>query len=200
MTPDGRKAYTSNKTQNFISVVDLDKETYVGKIDIPSCEEPGMSLDGKFAYFPIPGMTAGPTPADASVQVIDTASDKIVDSFPTGLGPQSVLVTPLNQLMVAKYSFDPSSSVGEFKPLAGRLALYEADTYTLIGEVKTESVPLTIRASADGKWGFVANILKGTVTVVDLTAMTVVRTLDIDQMRDPTKAGHQGAHGMALIA
>lgn len=195
MTPDGRKAYTCNKTQPFISILDLQAESFVGKIPFPSCEEPAMSTDGKHAYFPTPGTTIGPAPANASIQVIDTATDKIITSFRTGLGPQSVHVTPLNTIMVGKYSFDAETWAAQ----AGRLALYEPDTFKLLGEVAVEKAPLTLRASEDGKTAFVANIFSGTVTVVDLGSMTVVRTLDVDLVRDPAKKFHQGAHGMAVL-
>lgn len=200
MTPDGRKAYTCNKTQPYISILDLHRESLVGKIAIPSCEEPGISADGKFAYFPIPGNTIGAAPANASIQVIDTATDKIVGSFPIGLGSQSVLATSRKTLMVGKYSFDAEASAGG-TPVAqaGRLALYEADTYELLGEVAVDKVPLTMRCSADGTTAFVANIFSGTVTIVHLPSMTVLRTLDVDLTPHPEKKGHFGAHGMALI-
>lgn len=199
MTPDGRKAYTCNKTQPFISVLDLNKGSMLGKIDVPSCEEPGMSLDGKFAYFPTPGLTFGQNPPNACIQVIDTATDEIVKSFSTDLGAQSVHVTSLRTVIVSKYSFDPEASATAPKAQAGRLALYSADTYALLGEATVELAPLTIRSSADGKTAFVANIFSGTVTIVDLTTMTVIRTLNIDITPNPAKKFHQGAHGMAII-
>ena len=199
MTPDGRKAYMSNKTQTWISVLDLIESSFGGKIEVPGCEEPGISPDGKFAYFPTPGVTIGQPPADASIKVVDTATDKIVNSFPTDLGPQGVLVTPLNTIMVGKYQFDPKAPATSPKALAGRLALYSADTYVLLGEVETDQAPLTMRCTEDGKTAFVANILVGTVSVVDLTTMKVVRILDVDTKPDPKKNIHLGAHGMAVL-
>jgi hypothetical protein len=68
----------------------------------------------------------------------------------------------------------------------------------LLGEVEVELLPLTMR-STPGKTGFVANILSGTVTVVDLTSMAVIKTLDIDTTPNPAKKFHQGAPGMALV-
>ena len=197
MTPDGRKAYTCNKTQPFISVLDLMEGTFLGKIEVPSCEEPGMSLDGKYAYFPTPGLTVGPPPPDASIKVIDTTTDKIVNSIATGLGPQAVHVTSLNTIMVAKsrYGTDASGEVTKAQP--GRLALHAPDTHELLGEVAVDLGPLTIRSSPDGKTGFVANVFSGTVTVIDLSSMTIVRTLNNDTMPNPAKANHLGAHGMA---
>ncbi|KAK4691226.1 hypothetical protein P7C71_g5725, partial [Lecanoromycetidae sp. Uapishka_2] len=200
MTPDGCKAYTCNKTQSFISVLDLAKNTMSGKIEIPSCEEPGMSPDGKFAYFPTPGLKFGQNPSDACIQVVDTATDKVIQAFPMGLGATSVLVTPLCTIMVGHYKFDPEAPATAPRSQAGRLSLYSADTHALLGEAPVELGPLTLRSTADGETAFVANIFSGTVTIIDLTSMTVIRTLDIDITPDPTKKFHQGAHGMALIS
>ena len=101
--------------------------------------------------------------------------------------------------MVGNYRFSPNTTAEAPKPEKGRLALYDADKYELLGEVSIDLMPLTMRSSDDGRVGFVANIFSGTVTVVDLITMTVIRTLDIDLERNPAKKFHQGAHGMALI-
>lgn len=193
MTPDGRKAYTCNKTQDFISVLDLEKGVFSTKIKIPSCEEPSMSPDGRYAYFPTPGLTFGQNPAEPRIQVIDTATDQVIKTIPLELGATSVHITTLRTIMVGQYRFNPEA------PPTGRLSLYEADTHALIGDATIGSASLTLRSSEDGKIGFVANIFDGTVTVVDLASMTVVRTLDVDVTPDPGKKIHQGAHGMALI-
>lgn len=73
------------------------------------------------------------------------------------------------------------------------------DTHARLGDTKGDSVPLTLRSSADGRTGFVANIFKGTVTIVDLRTMMVVKTLLVDTEPNPAKSTHQGARGMALI-
>lgn len=72
-------------------------------------------------------------------------------------------------------------------------------THARLGDTKVDSVRLTLQTSADGRTGFVANIFKGTVTVVDLTTMMVVKTLLVDTEPNPAKSTHQGARGVALI-
>lgn len=200
MTPDGRKAYTCNKIQSFISVLDLETGTLIKKINIPGCEEPGISPDGKFAYFPTPGLIFGQNPADACIQVIDTTTDAVITTISTDLGATSVHITSLRTIMVGQYRFDPEVSASAPRAQAGRLTLYSADIHALFGDVAVESIPLTLRSTADGKIAFVANIFSGTVTIVDLTSMTVIRTLNIDLTPNPSKKFHQGAHGMALIS
>ncbi|KAF2214099.1 hypothetical protein CERZMDRAFT_96128 [Cercospora zeae-maydis SCOH1-5] len=55
MTPDGRKAYTCNKEAGFVSVLDLHQGIMIAKIELAGgCEQPGISIDGEFVYFPIP--------------------------------------------------------------------------------------------------------------------------------------------------
>ncbi|MCJ1449155.1 MAG: hypothetical protein MMC23_009674 [Stictis urceolatum] len=191
MTPDGRKAYTCNKTQPYISVVDI-RTGSLRKIVVPSHEEPSMSADGKFVFFPTPGTSFGGPPPDPCIKVIDTATDEIVNSIPLDLGALSVYVTARG-LMVGKYK-----PWGKGPTLPGKVAFYDQDL-TLVGEAPLDSVPLTMRSTPDGNIGFVANILSGRVTVVDLITMNVIQTLDVDTQRDPNKKGHQGAHGMAFI-
>jgi DNA-binding beta-propeller fold protein YncE len=51
ITPDGKKAFTCNKTAEYISVLDLEKCEMVGKIDTPDgTEECSISRDGRLAY------------------------------------------------------------------------------------------------------------------------------------------------------
>jgi DNA-binding beta-propeller fold protein YncE len=58
MTPDAKKAFTCNKTAEYISVLDLDKGDIVGKIDTPGgTEECSISADGKFAYVSLVSLT-----------------------------------------------------------------------------------------------------------------------------------------------
>jgi DNA-binding beta-propeller fold protein YncE len=199
MTPDGKKVYTTNKTGKFISVLDLENEGMHTKAFVPGSEEAGISLDGRFVYLPTPGVQFPPPSPGAGVQVIDITKDEIITTIKTHLGATSVHVTPAGAIMIGKYCFESGGSSTQLTPKPGRLALYDGKTYELLGEVEVGLMPLTLWSSADGKTGFVANILSGTVTVVDLTSMSVVRTLEVDTIPRADKQFHQGAHGMAFI-
>jgi len=85
--------------------------------------------------------------------------------------------------MVVKYSFDPEAPATAPRVRAGRSFLYSADMYALLGEAVVELASLTMRSTADGKTAFVANIFRGTVTIVDLTSMMVIRTLTMRPIR-----------------
>lgn len=199
MTPDGKKAYTCNKTASFISILDLDKQVMTGTIPVDGCEEPCISPDGRYVYFPTPGMKWGSNPPQAAIQVIDTATDTIVKSIEVDAGLLSLHTTSLGSILSSHYHFSPASTPNAPQYQAATLSMFDPHEYTKIGEVEIGILPLTIRSSPDGKTAFVANIVPGTVSVVDLTSMTVVRTIDVDLKPRSDKQGHQGAHGMALI-
>jgi DNA-binding beta-propeller fold protein YncE len=200
ITPDSKKAYTCNKTAPFISILDLEKQEMVGKISIPGgCEEPAMSLDGRFAYFPTPGHSATAS-QDAKIVVIDTATDKIVREVKLDLGAQGIHVTSKGQIMLGLYQYEISSKTGKPAPVKGKLALYEQDgeDLKLVGQAET-GVSLTIRSSPDGKIGVAANIFDDTLSVVDLESMRVIKTIDVESKKEGNQGTHLGAHGLAFI-
>ncbi|MGP8298730.1 YncE family protein [Streptomyces inhibens] len=77
--------------------------------------------------------------------------------------------------------------------LPGVLSVFAAGTLDLIGEVEVGRFPLTITSSPDGRLGYVSGNLSSTVTVVDLTALRPIATLEVD------RADISGAHGLAYI-
>jgi len=170
----------------------------IGKIEVPGCEEPSISRDGKYAYFPTLGVDFGAIPIHPKIVVIDTATHKIVKSVSQDTGLQSIYVTPNERIMVGKYYFDTSIS-GAPKLQRGKLAVYDAEMNAFLGKSEVEMLPLTIRSSFDGKIGFVANIGSGTVTLVDMESMTVLKTLKVDDKPNPTTKALQGAHGMVFF-
>ncbi|KIX92309.1 uncharacterized protein Z520_12055 [Fonsecaea multimorphosa CBS 102226] len=191
VTPDGKKAFTCNKTADFISVLDLYNERMIGKIETPGgSEECSISLDGKHAYFPTPGASLSNIPENPEVLVIDTATDKIVDRIPLEHPALSTYVAGDGKILVGEYLSAEGSG------FEGRLAVYDSQTHKLVGKTKIGSVPLTLRASPDGKLGFTANIFAGSVSVVNMSTVEVIKTLVVDTERSKFSNLCQGAHGM----
>lgn len=198
MTPDGRKAYTCNKTAPFISILDLENECMIGKINVPSTEEPNMSLDGRHVYFPIPGFEFGVNPKDPAIEIIDTATDRIIKSIKLTNGVLPVHVSPGGLILAGQYHFaDKANELS--RPNNAYLGIYDAHTYAYLGEIPIGLWPLTLRCSQDGKTAFSANVIDGTVTVIDLESKAVVKTIQVDNERRAHKKGHVGAHGLAFI-
>lgn len=199
MTPDGKKAYTCNKTAPYISVLDLEQQSMIGTIPTNGCEEPCISHDGRYAYFPTPGFRWGLEPPDPVIQVIETSTDMVVDAIKVDAGMISTLTTPHDTILATHYHFASNSTAEAPKFEKATLSMYSASKRNKIGEVEIGTLPLTIRHSPDGRTAFVANIFPGTVSVIDLDSMKVLRTLDIDLSPRSDKPLHQGAHGIALI-
>ena len=201
MTRDGKRAYTCNKTAPFISILDLENEQMLGKIEVPGgTEQPGLSRCGRYLFFPTPSLRFGKLPADPGVVVIDTTTDTIFKTLPLGhgYGPAAVHVTPAGTVMVAQYCFDEAAETPT--PINGRVSLYDPLLKTLLGHVDAGIMPLTMRANADGKVGFVAHAKGGTVNVIDLERMVVLKTLDVDVVESRENKFQTTAHGMALLA
>ena len=198
MTPDAKKAYTCNKDASFISVIDLEKEEMIGKIDVPGCEEPSMSPDGKYAYFPTPGFQWGKNPVDPVIKVIDTANDLVVDEIKMDNGALATHVGSRGTVFAGSYTYAEHGNATRISDGAG-LAMYHPETRQKLGEVRAGVLPLTIRTSPDEQLGFLTSIVHGTVTIVDLASKEVLRTLEVDGRKRDDKPIHVGAHGMAFI-
>jgi DNA-binding beta-propeller fold protein YncE len=62
-----------------------------------------------------------------------------------------------------------------------------------LGTATAEELPFTIRFAPDGATAFVANLKTGTVSVLDVVAVEITRTLD-----NNPGAGFGGTHGMTF--
>jgi DNA-binding beta-propeller fold protein YncE len=204
MTIDGKKAYTCNKEAGFVSVIDLAGERLLGRIEMPGgCEQPGISNDGKLAYFPTPtvaqGMKRSGNPGDFTIEVIDTGSDRVTESIPLQSGALTVHVDAKDRLLVGQYQFDQTS--GSPRGQDGKLTVLAApdEHYRVLASFDTGIAPLTVFSSLDGSKAFASAIFTGTVTVVDLQGMVVEKVLEVDTVQRADKKMHQGAHGLALV-
>ncbi|KAF2503358.1 putative surface layer protein [Lophium mytilinum] len=198
LTPDGKKAYTSNMNSPFISVLDLESEQLVKKIPVTGSSQGAVSVDGRFAYFPTPSAQMK-LEIQPTIEVVDTSTDEIVKTIPFDEGIGALHVTALGKILVVVYRLEEGASTAALKPKPGGLIVLDPTSFESIGEVEVGKFPLSLRSSPDGLTGYVANVFGGTVTVVDLESMSVRRTIDVDTKPRADKAFHQGAHGMALI-
>ena len=199
-TPDGSKAYTCNKEAGFISVIDLVKEQLLRKIAMPGgCEQPGISRDGSFAFFPSPAI--GQVGYAPCIKVIDTGLDEITNSIPLETGAVTVHVNSQDRLLVGLYRIQVDEKTSKPIPSYGGVACFQSigSGYERAGTVETGLIPLTITSHPDGNTAYVSNIFSGTLSVVDMRTMSVEKILEVDTERRKDKAMHQGAHGIALI-
>ncbi|MGW2413803.1 YncE family protein [Streptomyces tubercidicus] len=194
LTPDGRHGYATNKEAPFVSVVDLDRGTCTGRIPVPGSEDLAVAPDGRHAYVAAPKADfAAPPSAQTGIRVIDTTTHEIVRTLPTKGQVIPVHATSTGLLLAGEPRTDttPGGPVGSQLP--GILTVFAADTLTPLGEVEVGRLPLTITSSPDGRLGYVSGNLSSTVTVVDLTTLSLLATLEVD------RTDISGAHGLAYI-
>jgi YVTN family beta-propeller protein len=160
--PDGSKAYVANKDdRKFISVIDLKARKMVGYIQMPKGTQGiTMSPDGKHVIaidF-----------IDPKFYVIDTATDKIVDT----VNIDQNTIGPFR----ARYSQDGSTlvTVNSTNKLANILDMKNPKAPQTVVPVGQQAFGIAF--SPDGKTVLVSNHGDGTISVIDLAEKKVVQT------------------------
>jgi YVTN family beta-propeller protein len=166
-TPNGQFAYVTALVSNRVSVIDtalaLTDPTHA-VVDSIALANPGplaITLDGRFAYAPGGGV----------VNVIDTATNTVVNTITAGANPNRVVITPDGKFA---YVLD---NVGN--------AVYVIDTSTntVVGTpIPVGSNPFTLAFTPDGQFAYVTSNVDGTVSVINTATHTVVNTIAFSRL------------------
>lgn len=160
--PDGSKAYVANKDDRmFVSVIDLKARKMIGRVPMPKGTQ---------------GITASPDGkqvlaidyADPKFYVIDTATDKIVDTVPVEkntVGPFRARYSPDGSMLLTVNHMDAVANIFNARNLHAPQKM-----------VRVGPQAFGIAYSADGKTALVSNHGDGTITVIDLTTNQATRT------------------------
>jgi len=160
--PDGSKAYVANKNDRmFVSVIDLKARKMTGRVPMPKGTQ-GItaSPDGK--------MVIAIDYSDPRFYVIDTATDKVVDTINVDkntTGPFRARYSPDGSMMMTVNHVNAVANI--------------FDAHNLHAPQKTLPVgqqAFGIAYSADGKTALVSNHGDGTITVIDTAKSQVTRT------------------------
>jgi DNA-binding beta-propeller fold protein YncE len=161
--PDASKAYVANKNDKpFISVIDLKTRKMIGTIPAPNGTQ---------------GITASPDGkrvlavdfATPQLIVIDTATDKVVDTVPLNGAAEEFRV---------KYSPDGSEIMTTASNAPTATLLKAADLHGQQIVLTVGKTPMGMAFAADGRTALVANHGEGTVSVVDLKEGRVTSKFD----------------------
>lgn len=160
--PDGSKAYVANKNDRlFVSVIDIKTRKMVAKIDMPTGTQGiTVSPDGK--------RVLAADYRDPKFVVIDTATDKIVDTVAlenNGRGPFRL-----------RYSPDGSKVITTDDQAGFANIISAADLHGKQQVVKVGKTPFGIAFTTDSKTALVSNHGDGTISVIDLPNAKVVNT------------------------
>src|SRR5215467_15610012 len=163
--PDGSKAYVANKDDRmFISVIDLKARKMIGRVPMPKGTQ-GItsSPDGK--------QVLAIDYADPKFYVIDTATDKIIDT----------VVVEKNTVGPFRARYSPDGSILMTANHMNALAnIFDARNF----HAAQKTMPVGQQAfgiafSADGKTALVSNHGDGTISVIDVAKGQVIRTLTV---------------------
>ncbi|MFF7725162.1 YncE family protein [Streptomyces sp. NPDC008001] len=195
ISPDGRRGWSTNKEAPFVSVLDLERDEFAGRVAVPGSEGLDVSRDGAYVYVAAPKSDFGTAPAARpGIRVIDAVTDEVERVLPT----QGVVFPVHTTVTGAVLAGELRMAEGEEGGVLGAhedgvLTVFAPGSLEVAGQVPVGRFPLTITSSPDGRVGYVANVVSGTVTVVDLERMAVITTLDVDRKAEA------GAHGLAYI-
>jgi YVTN family beta-propeller protein len=93
VTPDGSKVYVTNFESNSVSVIDTASNMVIDTIASVGPSRPvgvAVTPDGGRVYVTDQGFQ----PTDATVSVINTATNTVIAMIPVGIEPSGVAVTP----------------------------------------------------------------------------------------------------------
>jgi YVTN family beta-propeller protein len=134
--------------------------------------EVAVSLDGKTAYVPIYGdSSVGEAGTDGrDMVVIDIASRKVVGhlDFGHGVRPHCAVMNPNDGMLYVTTELDQT------------VTIIDPKTLQVVGAIPTgqeQSHMLVI--SHDGRFGYTANVVPGTVSVLDIQARKLVSIIPV---------------------
>ncbi|WKU43592.1 YncE family protein [Streptomyces sp. VNUA116] len=194
ISPDGRRGWSTNKEAGFVSVLDLERDEFAGRVPVPGSEGLDVSPGGEFVYVAAPKGDFHSAPAARpGIRVIEAATGEVVRVLPTE-GIVFPVHTTADGLILAGELRIVKEEGGALGTQAdGVLTVFAPGSHEVVGQVPVGRFPLTITSSPDGRTGYVANVMSSTVTVVDLERMAVITTLEV------ARQGEAGAHGLAYI-
>jgi YVTN family beta-propeller protein len=173
-TAAGPKAYVGNFADNTVSVIDTAAGTVIATIPVVAGPH-GMTVtpDGRTVYVTGDGSSA--------LSVIDTATDRVVKTIDVGKTPNGVALTPDGRLLlIAVYGED-------------RIAFLDTATQSVVATMGVPK-PHTVAIRPDGKLAYVTSQEPGhsAISVVDLAARAVVRTVPLDKTPRDGEFGYDG--------
>jgi YVTN family beta-propeller protein len=182
-TPDGRRAYVTNRGDNTVSVIDTKTRTV--RTTVPVQYKPAnvaITPDGRHAYvtnfgdpIPRPGTT---------VSVIDTTTDMVVATIPgVGPGPLGVAVTP------------DGAYVYVVNVLSDNVSVIETATNTVVATVAVGPRPRAVAITPDGAHAYVTNFFNNTVSDIEIATNTMLDMFPVPG--GPNWVTIFGSHGKA---
>ena len=161
VTPDGKRAYTANIASDTVTAIELNQPpgpkqiTHIAVGKNPEAID--VSPDGRELWVGQNG--------DGSISIIDTATNKVKETFKVGEVPIRVKFTPDGRRVL----------VSDAK--ANQLIVLDAATRKEVKRMAADGVPVGILITPDGRRAFVAAMQANKVLVVDLEKLEVTGSI-----------------------
>ncbi len=165
-----------NQGDHDISLIDPVRGTQVATVDVGGItgHEAVVSPDGRTAYVPIYGDSGvGRAGADGDrITVIDLPSHKVTGSirFNHGVRPHCIRFDAHTGMLLVTTELDQSITIIDPKTLmiVGTIPTGQAQSHMLV-------------LSHDGRFGYTANVVPGTVSVLDIKARKMIGIVPISR-------------------
>ena len=167
----------ANQYEHTALLVDPESRKEVAKISVGvNGHEVTVSKDGRFAYVPIYGNSGVGKPGTdgSSIDVIDIPARKLAYSIDLG-----------KPLRPHDPHFGPDGLLYVTAELSRSLDAIDPATRKIVAEIPTgqdESHMFVIRPGPDRMTAYTANVHAGTVSVLDLSSRTLIKTIPVSKM------------------
>lgn len=159
-TPNESKFYVTNTVSGTVSVIDRASGEVKVLATGPGTEGIAISPDGKEVW--------AASRTDAKIEVISTATDTIVATFPSGgKSPKRMEFTP------------DGSQVWVTNSGSSQATVFDAHARELVGSVETSKDPSGVSISPDGRRVYVTNSNANVLTFIDAATRKITNTLAI---------------------
>lgn len=181
LTPDGSTAFTANKEDPFVTVVDVASLTVTARIDTPyGTEGIAVAPDGSRVFVA--------SQRSPQLYVVNVAEARIESTIELAEAPGAVAVTPDGRHVVfTSFNFPYWEDAPELG--AGFVQALATATLELGPRIPVGRFPLNVTASADSATAYVSNYKDDTISLVDLGAMEVTTTMPVGA----------GPHGLVYL-
>jgi YVTN family beta-propeller protein len=181
LTPDGSKAFTANKEDPFVTVVDVASMTVTGRIDTPhGTEGIAVSPDGSRVFVS--------SQRSPHLYVVDAVEDRLEATLDLAEAPGAVTVTPDGRrVLFTTFNFPVWEDRPELRQ--GFFQTLDAASLELGPRIPVGRFPLNVAASADSLAAYVSNYKDNTISLIDLREMEVITTMPVSE----------GPHGLVCF-
>lgn len=154
------KLYIADQGKSRILILDPKKRQFLGQIDLPPKSAPkGLAAvpNGQLLYVS--------ESATGVIDVIETATGKVLLKTHVAAGPSRIAITPNGKTLAV------------LNVPAGQLTLISTLNQKVIGVVPVGAMPSAIAISKDSAYAYVSNRASNSITIVDIARKQSVGTM-----------------------